>query len=101
MVCACGRKDSWRKAERVLLIGVGSRNLDGSAEGSGEEWKLGSGEGVQLNGRSLRIRHAVQGRVRKGELGTRLGRHSECVYHGSGHWDLGNPGQSIRLRKST
>lgn len=73
MVCACGRKDSWRKAERVLLIGVGSRNLDDSAEGSGEEWKLGSGEGVQLNGRSLRIRHAVQGRIRKGGTGHQAG----------------------------
>lgn len=67
----------------------------------GEEWKLDSGEGVQLDGRSLRIRNAVQGRVRKGELGTRLGRLSDCVYRGSGHWDLGNPGQGIRLRKST
>lgn len=53
MVGACRRTDSWRKAERVLQVGVGSRNLDGSAEDAGEEWKLGSGDGVQLDCRSL------------------------------------------------
>lgn len=45
-------------------------SLLGRAEGSGEKWRLGSGELFHLDGRSLRIMSAIQGRYpRKGRRG--------------------------------